>query len=419
MPNQITPESVSEVLSKIETNSDRAVKSVEKQQTAISELQSTITELKSELNKAIARADAAERKTAEVIKSFSIRVENPSRHGFVKTVAEGRAFIQGLLECCKSNIPKGFPTREGFAGKADEIVDASNLTLEEFNPRLVRLTESFGAFRFCGKVPTRTGAQVIAVQTAYPDAKFVAKSTRPDTTTGTWDTKTIELRKIMALARIPMEDAADSLTADPNVAENIALDFARAIAKRIDYAFFNGNGTDDADNGNIDGIIKEGTVVTPVDNHDSFAEITYADILAVLNGVNSSVLQSPTCAWYIHPSLINTLFKGIMDGNGRPIFQDYSGAPFPNAEGFKNMMSILGYPVLPVSILPAVDGASKPYAVFGDLSAGFKYGLPWDFMFARSDEAGFQTGEIFFRGLARVGGTITDAKYIAVAKTHS
>ena len=87
-----------------------------------------------------------------------------------------------------------------------------------------------------------------------------------------------------------------------------------------------------------------------------------------------------------------------------------------NAPNYGALGEINGFPVVLTNVLPAVNAAGSPVAIFGDPKA-YAVGLRQDFNFAFSDEVRFTSNQRVFRGLMRATGGMRNALARRILKT--
>jgi HK97 family phage major capsid protein len=410
----------------IKKNLDTIVKAVETTSTALEGVNKTVTEVtkaNAEHDKKLGAVEAKLNdlnKTLTELKSVRVVTETPSRRGIVKSQAQAVEFMSHILAMVKNtggslhNIGKGFikDLAEGSSNTGGALVHP------EFDTALTRLIEDYGFFRRCRVIPMGRKQTLLPVESSFPSASFIAEAgtITPDTTTP-FAQKTITAKKIAIIRNISRELLADSEIITPDIVEVIMLDLAWAIAKRIDFAVFNGDGTDDANNGGITGVTVAGTQVTCA-AATTFATVTRADLVSAMSAVNPKVLESETAGWYCSSTVALKTFRGMLDGNNRPLYQNYLDAPFTGNQPFRAALNVEGFPLYTSNILNSTDGASKVVAVFGDLRF-FTVGLRQDVEFESSPYPYWTKDQMSYRAIARVGGSITDATGLAVLSTHA
>lgn len=164
------------------------------------------------------------------------------------------------------------------------------------------------------------------------------------------------------------------------IANLVGNDLAKAIAKRTAHAVWLADGTDDATNGNVDGIkTKSGigevnlttasqlyTVNATGSPADSDATVKGMDaIVKCMNKATSRAYQEDT-AFYCHRVTLNDMYS-LKDTTGQPIVRDV----FVN--GFGMTPTIRGYPVITDEIFDYADGGSSAgdmLLVFGSAQQG-------------------------------------------------
>ena len=208
---------------------------------------------------------------------------------------------------------------------------------------------------------------------------------------------------LLSISRELLQDAEFDVTAD------VLSDFAEAIAYRLDFAFFAGDGTADNLNGGYTGVLNAGTAAVAANGNTTVEGLGFEDFVRCLTTV-APVVLSRMARWWIHPTTIARALT-IKDGNGRPIFLTALEAPTYGGIG-----SILGYPVTPGHALPSTNAAGAKVAAFGD-PQGYIAGIRQDIEFASSDHYAFNTDERAFRGTARGAGKIRRADAFAILTT--
>lgn len=200
-----------------------------------------------------------------------------------------------------------------------------------------------------------------------------------------------------------LQDSEIDVTAD------VLSDFAESYAFRLDYAALAADGTADYANGGMVGIFEGGTAAGAGAGGVSVATLKLNDFIRCLTTVDPGVLQRPA-KWWIHPTILAKIC-GIVDLNGRPLFQTALEAPAPGAIG-----SILGYPVVVAGAAPSTDAISSPVAAFGDPN-GQVVGIRSDFVFEASDQFRWSALQRTFRGWGRAGVKIRRSQAFAILTT--
>lgn len=200
--------------------------------------------------------------------------------------------------------------------------------------------------------------------------------------------------KMGALVRMTSEITEDAII---DIAENVTIRLARAMAKRMDMTGFLGTG--DAANGGFTGILpalQAGSTYTApagVVRYDLFTKAHFDAIIAQVD----ELADDENCAWFVNKRFYNRAMAPIMEAMGGNNAIDL-------AEGLaRKRRMFLGYPVVLCSVFPRSMGtlASTWVGGFGDLSASLIAGVRRDVQIRLSEEAGFTTDEVLLRALFR------------------
>lgn len=268
----------------------------------------------------------------------------------------------------------------------------STLITDEMQPDVYDSLARNGKWSTLGVRPVGTKQSKIPVKTARPLAQvyLTEADTLDQDSTKAGTSVTLEMEVYAVLLNVSMQLLED---AEIDVVADVLDDFIEAIAYRLDYTAFRGDGSADKPNGGVTGLINFGTASTAAATHTTVAATTLADWLGCLTSVDDAVLER-AARWWINPTLLAAAL-GVVDTNGRSIFLTATEAP-----GFGGIGSILGYPVTMVSALPSTNDASAKIAAFGDPRA-MAVGVRKQFEFDFSDHAGWTTLQRSFRGVAR------------------
>jgi HK97 family phage major capsid protein len=244
------------------------------------------------------------------------------------------------------------------------------LVPEEFGTDMTRLTNSFGSFRAnTNIVPMLSDTRTDPRQTAFMEATFVGESEAATESDIAWDQIRLVAKKLKAVTRITNELSADTAI---SVGDQVIRDIARAFALKEDTVGWLGTGI--SAHGGIVGVtqslsVAAGTPTTTsaggiiIGTGNLYSELTLIDHHKVVG-------TCPTYArtngkWYASPFYHNTVMMKLQTAAGGNAAADISAgglAPF------------LGYPVVPVEVLPTAEANSQLCAFFGDLSQASKLG---------------------------------------------
>ncbi len=286
--------------------------------------------------------------------------------------------------------------RDEIKGKALDVTNTPGTTL--FTNELLReiydLLSSYGAWSTLGVRRMGTKLTKLPIKTARPIAYVIKPGNRQfaDDANKAGTTADLEAELIGVLITVYNELLQDS---EFDVTSDVLDDFMEAVAYRMDFCAFRADGTDDATNGAFTGLFEFAPSVTADATRTTIGATKFTDWLKCLNGVDPVVLTR-AARWWIHPTNIARAV-GVVDGNGRPIFQTALEVPNPGS-----IMNLLGYPITPLLVGPSTDAASQDVAAFGDPN-GYVVGVRQDFEFAASDDFKFDYYSRAFRGVARAG----------------
>lgn len=276
------------------------------------------------------------------------------------------------------------------AGLGEDTSPGSNLIDDALSAEIYDLIASYGIWNTVQVVPASTKDNKFPVDTADPVAQFIlteASAIDDDANiTGTSVTATAEVCAVLLNVSLQLiEDAEYDLTGW------IANKFARAYAKRLDYATFRGDGTADANNGGMTGVFNAGTAATAAAGNVTVEGTDLEDWMNCLL-VTEALFERPS-KWWMHPFILARAAL-VRDGNGRPIFQTALEAPSTS------IGSILGRPVITGNVLPSTNTASSKVAAYGD-PGGQINGIRKGYMFEASDHHKWNTLQRSFRAHGR------------------
>lgn len=228
---------------------------------------------------------------------------------------------------------------------------------EDLAAEIYHLLYEFGAWSTLGVRNVGTKTTKYPVSTARPKANFILTEGDPITPDNTkaGALKNLEVEVIAVIVNVTLQLLEDG---EYNVAADLIRDMVEAINERADFAFFQGDGTVDGDNGGFTGLFNTGTAVV-ADAGATVGATKYTDWLKCLTAVAPAVLmRNPK--WWINPTILAASL-GVKDDNGRPIFLTATEAPTLGGIG-----SVLGFGVNLVGAAPNTDAASQKVAAFGD-----------------------------------------------------
>ena len=270
-------------------------------------------------------------------------------------------FKRAYPEECKEvgqailDIKKSFNLRKKTEGTDTQPA----LVPTQFSDSVYSRVVNYGAFRALDTHPMGAQTEEMIVETSEPVAVFVPENgVIPQSTLGLGPVG-MTAKKIGLLLGVSQELLQDSII---DLGAYVVNKFARAVAKRADFAAYMSTGANDIYSGGFTGVFNAGTAVVAAAGHTTIGAMTLDDILKLISSVPQAVIENGP-KWFINPFLLPQ-FLGIKDGNGRPLFLNALEAPAYGAIG-----TLLGFPVVPVSVAPSTNAASSQIAAFGDPAA--------------------------------------------------
>jgi HK97 family phage major capsid protein len=140
---------------------------------------------------------------------------------------------------------------------------------------------------------------------------------------------------------------------------------------------------------------------------DGSTQVGYADLLNLLDSVDSAYVESPGAGWLMRRSTLTKIAN----------LRDKQGLPLPASKFEDGKFWLLGFPVRLSPSMPAIAASSKSIA-FGDLSRfiGLSVG---DFEVKRYNERRADQGLVEIEAYWRVRGALADAAAVTVLQQHS
>jgi HK97 family phage major capsid protein len=291
------------------------------------------------------------------------------------------------------------------------------LVPEEFGVDITRLTNDFGAFRAnTNIVPMSSDTRTDPRQTGFMTASWVGESVAADESDITWDQVRLVAKKLKAVTRITNELSADAAI---SVGDQVLRDIARAFAFAEDTAGFNGTGQ--SATGGIRGVISSlsiaaGTPTTTsaggivVSANNTYGEITLKE-LHLLIGTCPTYART-SAKFYCSPLVANTVLQSLQTAAGGNATGNISSG---------GMLPFLGYPVVPVEVMPIAAVSSQIPILFGDLSQASKLGDRMSRTISTSEHATvggenvWELDQLAIKGVERIDINVHDVGTTSVA----
>lgn len=281
--------------------------------------------------------------------------------------------------------------------------DAAGIVPPEFAAKIVRLVDTYGvAPKVCDVVNMAREVYNIPKRTGGVTANFVAESASIGQSDPTYAQIQLTAQKLTVATRLSSEYVADSIV---NMVDQVAVEFATAIASKIDECAFVATGG--ASWGNITGVATElqlpghqAGIVTAAAGNSSAETLDIDDFLACVGKVKS--YARPGSAWFCspavyHASMARLKFSG--GGNDKDTL----------AQG--SVDSFLGYPVYLVECMDATLGSdpSAHKVLFGNMKQAAVLGRRSEFSARLYDQVYATTDELLLQGKTRFDFKVHDA----------
>lgn len=331
--------------------------------------------------------EVVDKKVSEQLRTMNPVAQNSQPNGYVKIKADHDARYD------KARVVADYiqAIHKGREGVADDIARAANqkyVTRANFNTgtasqggsavpqfwveEIMSFADKFGYARALAKIyPMRGKTENLTSSGAFTGAVVAEGSGLTLTDSTNFFTSTaMTAKKLVAGAIVSEEQLQD---ATPAFLDYVVNGLGRALAETEDKQFFNGNGTAP----NFTGLIgTSGTTVSyqggsSTSGKDTFAEISWKDLINLRLSINSSV--GANGVFVVPQSVFGYLMKETDSVNGRPIFDmvkplDVPAIGMTALEG-NTYVSITGRPlhVVPDALFPT-SAASTASAIYCDFS---------------------------------------------------
>lgn len=400
---------------------EKVIEGVQKTRESHRDLEKRIGELDSEakkaqetITKAIQQFDNSSAQTAELTKAIqklqvrmatlksglsgsrldNILADEEKRH-------EVNSLIRGVLHKRSDRVAINDDQKKTWGDLVEKAVTTgtspgSTYVNDDLNTDIYSLIAEYGVWNMFDVIPASAKTTKLIVDDTDPAMLFVDEGTEPAESSYTGSTVSAAVEKMLGWLSVTTEALEDS---EIDLAGHIMPKFANATAFRMDHIAIAADGTADANNKGFSGVFNAGTTVTAATGKVTVAQLTLQDFLNALLAVDASVLSKPGAGWIVHPRQLVRII-GIVDGNGRSIFQSSLEAP-----AYGGIGSILGFPVYLSHAAPSTEAASARIISFGD-PMGEAVLLRRDLQMAVSEEAKFLEDKVVFRARARAAAKI-------------
>lgn len=281
--------------------------------------------------------------------------------------------------------------------------DTAGIVPPEFASKIVRLVDTYGvAPKVCDVVNMSREVYNIPKRTGGVTANFVAESAAIGQSDPTYAQIQLTAQKLTVATRMSAEYVADSIV---NMVDQVAVEFATAIAKKMDECAFIGDGS--AGFGSMQGVAwllgqagQAGGLVTAASGNTSVETLDIDDFLACIGKVKS--YARPGSAWFCSPVVYAAAMARLKFAGGG------------NTEGHLANGSVdkfLGYPVYLVESMDATLGADPSVikCVFGNMKQAALLGRRSEFSARLYDQVYAVSDELLLQGKTRFDVKVHDA----------
>jgi HK97 family phage major capsid protein len=295
--------------------------------------------------------------------------------------------------CSNNGIPMISDVHSGGSNTA-----GGYLVPPQFDNQIIELVLEYGAFRRNAQVVNMTSDTAYRPRrTSGLTAYWTAESTAGTESTKGWDQVSLVAKNLRVLTRISNELAEDAII---SVADDLAVEIARAFALAEDTAGFSGTGA--AATGGIVGVRQRLTDVYAnaglgvLAAAGNWAATTLANMNTVMGALPGFAWTAPK--WYCNPAFFHGVMARLAYASGGNSTLDIGGKMAP---------AFMGYPVEFVNALPATTGAQIS-CLFGDLAMAAMMGDRRQISIASSDsatiggESVFERAQLAIRGNQRI-----------------
>lgn len=285
------------------------------------------------------------------------------------------------------------------------------LVPEQLSQTIVDLREDYGIFRSNCRIQPMSGDTItIPRKTGRLTAYFVGEGVAGTESQQTWDGVKLTAKKLMVITPFSSEFAEDAVI---DIADNLAMDIALALATKEDECGFNGDGG--STYGGIQGIVPKfeaGTTLAgykdAASGHDSISEIDIADITSLMGLLPRYAKRG--AAWFCSPVVQEMVFTRLAATAGGNTIQTMQGTYQP---------AFLGYPIVTSDLLfdttTATAGNNKVMLMFGNLGLAASLGDRRSLMLGLSDQKYWSEDMIAIKGTERIDINIHDIGDTSVA----
>lgn len=309
-----------------------------------------------------------------------------------------RASIGGdyrAAEWCRDHGVVSVDQYRAMAGNSNPA--GGYLVPVEFSNAIIDLRDSYGVARQnAHNEPMASDVKVISKVLSGVTAYWLTDNDEITASDPAFGQVELVARKLAALTKFSSELDEDSTI---SIAEQLSKEFAKALARSEDDAFFNGDGT--STYGSVTGLATKlaaatASIYTCASTHTAFSTMTLADFNGVVGLLPEYAEKIGSPKWYFSKPGYSASAQRLQDAAGGNTGLDLATG--------KPTREFMGYPVVTSPLLNSTltTQASAIVGFFGCLELAATIGERRGLTIARSEHRYFETDSIGLRATERV-----------------
>lgn len=250
---------------------------------------------------------------------------------------------------------------------------------EVFSDAIIRNVETYGVAPSVMQNATMTSDTILfPKRLTGVTANWIGENVEITTSNPTGTQVQLVAKKLAVGTRVSNELLTDSVI---SIADWLVQEFSLELAKRIDEAVFNGDGT--SSYGGIQGIMPKinvsgsKSVVSARSGNTAVDTFDLGDFSKALAALPRYALQSGNAAWYMSPAVYHAAVERLQLSTGTGSSSAASGGNNRDDLAAGALPRFLGLPVVQVLVMDSVVTAdsNKPKVLVGDAALAGIYGV--------------------------------------------
>ena len=272
------------------------------------------------------------------------------------------------------------------------------LTSQSFYPDLLKLVNKWGVARKLAKVVPMDQARVIRPRsTGDFTLEYLTESTSTTTQRNTYSNITLEAKTGIIGCTVSSQVMQDG---NIDLAQDIAIDIARGVARQEERALFIGDAT--ATHGYMSGFANEFALLTVASatgataGGASWTDHTDSHLISVMSKLPDYAWEN--ACWVCHPAAVSLIFNRLASSNP-------GGLTLENFDrlGLGKHLAYRGFPILTSNAINGTSAAAANTidAYFGDFSMASMIGDRMALSIEVDNSVGFREYAVAIRGVVR------------------